>query len=411
MLRYHGFRLRNLSASNLGRHGLIAGRLTCAEDFVELAMRFTTLIVKNLFRRGIRTLLTVVGLAIGISAVVAMMGIAWGFERSFRAIQESKGIDLMIVRAGVSDQITSNLSESLSEKLRKVPGVRSVASSLMDTVSFERANLVSVLVNGWEPSSLLFRGVRVLKGRAFERGDGRVAMLGRVLAMNLGKSIGDTIQVAGIEFKVVGVFESDSLFENGGLVVPLRELQKMMGREGDVTGFVIVADQPDRASIEELRKRIEAANPGIAAVPARDYVEGDIRIRLVKSMAWATSAIALLLGSVGVLNTMMMTVFERTLEIGLLRALGWRRRRVLALILGEAILLGGAGAIAGIALGFVSVRVLSKLPAASGFVSSELPPAVLAVGIGLGLGLSLIGGLYPAIRAAALQPTEALRHD
>src|SRR3954462_2241888 len=156
-------------------------------------MRFTTLIARNLLRRGVRTLLTVVGLSIGIAAVVAMLGIAWGFERSFLAINEAKGIDLMVVRAGGSDKLTSNLGESLAGPLARVPGVREVASSLMDVVSFEKANLVSVLVNGWEPKTLLFRGIRVLKGRELAPGDARAAMLGRVLAMNLGKSVGDPL--------------------------------------------------------------------------------------------------------------------------------------------------------------------------------------------------------------------------
>ncbi|MBV8611264.1 MAG: ABC transporter permease, partial [Singulisphaera sp.] len=75
-------------------------------------MRFTTLIARNLLRRGVRTALTVVGLAIGIAAVVALLGIAWGFERSFLAINEAKGIDLIVVRAGVSDKLTSNLDEA-----------------------------------------------------------------------------------------------------------------------------------------------------------------------------------------------------------------------------------------------------------------------------------------------------------
>lgn len=374
-------------------------------------MRFTTLIAKNLVRRGVRTLLTVVGLSIGIAAVVAMLGIAWGFERSFLAINEAKGIDLMVVRAGVSDKLTSSLDESLAGAIRKIPGVREVAGSYMDVVSFEEANLVSVLVNGWEPGSLLFRGIRLLKGRALARGDDHVAVLGRVLAMNLGKSVGDSLNVAGESFKVIGIFESDSLFENGGLIVPRAVLQKMMGREGYVTGFVVMADQSDRAFLEKLRIRIESTIPGVAAVPSRDYVQGDIRIRMVKAMAWTTSAIALVLGSIGVLNTMMMTVFERTMEIGLLRALGWRRTRVLALILGEALALGIAGAILGVLLGYLEIQALARTPTASGFVSSEFPLAVAGVGLGLGVGLSLLGGVYPALRGAAMQPTEALRHE
>jgi len=374
-------------------------------------MRFTTLIARNLLRRGVRTALTVVGLAIGIAAVVALLGIAWGFERSFLAINEAKGIDLIVVRAGVSDKLTSNLDEALGDRLRQVKGVRNLAGSLMDVVSFEEANLVSVLINGWEPGSLLFRGIKVLEGRTLAEGDGRSALLGRVLALNLRKKVGDSIDVAGERFRVVGIFESASLFENGGLIVPLKELQRMMGREGDLTGFAIVAEARDHASVEALGRRIEAEIPGVAAVPARDYVERDIRIRLAKSMAWATSLVALVVGAVGVLNTMMMSVFERTGEIGVLRALGWRRRRVLALILGEALALGGAGAVLGSALGFAGVRMLARSPTASGFVAGKIPPAALGVGLVMAVVLSLLGGLYPALRGATLAPTEALRHE
>jgi len=374
-------------------------------------MRFSSLIARNLWRRGVRTGLTVLGLGIGIAAVVALVGVSLGFEKSFLKLFAAKGIDLVVVRAGVSQQLTSNLDQSLGEKIRQVPGVRDMATSLADVVSFEDANLVSVITNGWEPGSLLFRGIRVLKGRALEPNDRRAAMLGRVLAMNLGKTVDDEIDVAGQKFKVVGVYESESWFENGGLIVPLAELQRMMGREKQVTGFVIAADSPDRSSVESLKQRIEKAVPGVAAVPARDYVQGDIQIRLSKAMAWTTSAVALVLGSVGVLNTMMMAIFERTAEIGLLRALGWRRRRVLSLILGEALALGVAGSVLGALLGFAGIRALALVPTASNFIATDLPPVVLVIGLALGVVLSVLGGLYPALRAAALDPTEALRHD
>jgi putative ABC transport system permease protein len=374
-------------------------------------MRFTTLIARNLFRRGVRTALTVLGLGVGIAAVVALLGIAWGFERSFMVLFDSKGIDLVVVRAGMSQHLTSNLDQSLGSKIRAVPGVAGAGDSMADLVSFEDANLVSVLTNGWEPGSILFEGIRILDGRALQEGDGKVALLGRVLAANLGKKAGDPLDVAGEQFRVIGVFESPSWFENGGLIVPLSELQRMMGRQGSVTGFVVKAKEHDRRAVEDVKNRIEKSVPGVAAVPARDYVQGDIQIRLAKSMAWATSVIALLLGSVGVLNTMMMAVFERTGEFGVLRALGWHRRRVLSLILGESLALGVGGSLLGSALGFAGVRALTFVPTANNFIAADLPPAVFLVGLMLGVGLSVIGGLYPAFRGASLDPSEALRHD
>ena len=375
-------------------------------------MRGWTMIARNLAQRRVRTALTVSGLAIGIAAVVALLGIAWGFERSFLAIYEAKGIDLVVVRAGISDRLTSNLDAALGRKLRRMPGVRDVAGSLMDAVSFEEANLVSVLVNGWEAGSLLFKGIRMIDGRPFRADEPRGAMLGRFLALNLGKKVGDRVDIVGEPFAVVGIFESENLLENGGVIIPLRAHQAMMGREGQVTGFVLAADRPDdRSALEALGRRIERELPGTAASPARDYVQGDMQIRLAKTMAWSTSVVALLLGALGVLNTMVMAVFERTREIGVLRALGWRRRRVLALILGESLALGLIGATFGTGLAFAGVRTLAGLPSTGGFISPHLPPAAVALGLGLGVSLSVVGGLYPALRGAGLDPTEALRHE
>ncbi|MGC8640874.1 MAG: ABC transporter permease [Isosphaeraceae bacterium] len=374
-------------------------------------MRFVTLIFRNLLRRRTRTILTVIGLAVAIAAVLDLVGIAWNFERSFMTVFVGKGIDLVVVRGGISNQLSSTLDQKLGDRLRSIKGVSQVAASLMDTVGFESANIASALINGWESGSLLFRGSRILEGRVFQPGEGNVALLGRVLALNLGKQVGDELDVAGETFRVIGIYESDSLFESGALTVPLATLQRMMGRQGQVTGFVIQAQPSDQASIADLRKRIEAECPGVAATPARDHVQQDVQIRLAKVMAWATTMLALLLGSIGMLNTMIMAVFERTQEIGVLRAIGWRRTRILRLLLGESICLGLIGAAAGMVLAVIGLRALLLAPTARGFIEPNLPPPVLVLGLILGLLLSLLGGIYPAFRAASLDPSEAMRHD
>ena len=374
-------------------------------------MRFITLILRNLLRRRTRTVLTASGLAVAIASVLDLVGIASNFERSFLTIFVGKGIDLLVVRAGISNQLSSNLDQKLGDKLRGTEGVAQVAATLIDTVGFEGAGIASALINGWESGSPLFKGLRILEGRAFEPNEKNVAMLGRVLALNLGKKVGDKLDVAGEPFRVIGIYEGESLFDSGALVVPLATLQRMMGRESQVTGFVIQARSPDPVAIADLRKRIEAEFPGVAATPARDYVQRDVQIRLSRVMAWATTALALLLGSVGMLNTMIMAVFERTQEIGVLRALGWRRSRVLRLILGESVCLGLIGAALGMVLAVVGLRALLLAPTARGFIDPNLPPAVLFLGLILGLLLSILGGVYPAVRASLLDPSEALRHE
>jgi putative ABC transport system permease protein len=377
----------------------------------ESPMRFITLIGKNVLNRPVRTALTALGLSVAIAAVMILVGISWNFERSFMAIYRSKGIDLVVVHAGSSNQLSSSLDVRLADRLRQIDGVADVAPTLVDTVAFEDKNLASVLVDGWEPESLLFRGIRILSGRTLARNDDRSALLGRVLALNLDKKAGDSLDISGEKFQVVGIFESDSLFENGAVIVPIKTLQKMMGREGQATGLVIAANSSDRAAIDALRRRIEATVPGVAATPARDYVVADTQIRLAKGMAWTTAVVAMILGAVGMLNTMLMSIFERTREIGILRSVGWRRSRVLALILGEALAIALAGTVLGSILAVLGLRAMMLSPTARGFIEPNIPPDVLGIALLMGVGLSLLGGLYPAARAASLEPTEALRHE
>ena len=374
-------------------------------------MRFSTVIFKNVFHRPVRTVLTTLGLAIAIAAVTILVGISWNFEKSFLDIYNSKGIDLVVVHAGSSNQLSSSLDDTLTERLRQIDGVADVSPSLVDTVAFEKQNLVSVLVNGWIPQSILFRGIKILKGRSLAPGDGKTAILGRVLAMTLQKQPGEHLDISGEDFEVVGIFESASWFENGGLLMPLKTLQKMMGREGQCTGLLIKAKSSDTQYVAELCKRIERTVTGVAATPASEHVQGDQQMRLARAMAWTTAAVALFLGSIGMLNTMLMSIFERTREIGILRAIGWRRGRVLVLVLGEALVIALIGAALGVVLAAVGLRVLTLAPTARGFINPNLPPQVLFVALALGIGLSLLGGLYPAARAAALEPTEALRYE
>jgi putative ABC transport system permease protein len=360
-----------------------------------------------------RTALTVLGLGVGVAAVVALLGIAWGFESSFLDIYQIRGIDIVVTRAGVGTTLTSHLPAEDEETLRKLPGVREVAPTLFDMVAIENTNLSSVLVNGWKPESLMFKGIKVLDGRQFTASDdgNRVVMMGKLLAGSLDKKAGDKIEITGDSYEILGVYESSSLFESGGLIMPFSLLQKNMGRKDSVSGFVVSAEKSDAPSVRELAQRIEATLHGVAATPSQDFVQGEQQLKLVKAMAWATSFIAMVLGSMGVLNTMIMTVFERTKEIGILRALGWKRSRVMNMILGESALLGLCGAVLGCLMAYISVKVSAQFPMTKIFINPNLPVTVIGYGLGLGVGLSLVGGFYPAIRASTLDPTEALRHE
>jgi putative ABC transport system permease protein len=383
-------------------------------------MYFATFLLKNLVRRKARSLLTIIGIAVAIGTVVTLRGISYGFESGFRNNFERRGIDVVVVAAGMPDQLQSNLDEEIGPRMERIEGVRRVSSGLLEMVNIDRGDSnISILVNGWRPGGAQLDDLTIVAGRAIRPEDNRAIMLGATLAENLKKGVGDTVTMQDERYNVVGVYRSFDLFENGGAVVPLATLQREMDRAKRVTGFTIelVPARDKEALADTVRRQIEAlvdasGKPyGISAQPTRAYVSGTVYIRMANGMAWITSGIALIVGGITVLNTMITAVMERTKEIGILQALGWVRARVLGMVLGEAVLLSVTGATVGIAAAMLVIRWLAGVPQTSGFVSGAVSPVVIAEGLGLTLLMALIGGVGPAYRAAALQPTEAIRHE
>jgi putative ABC transport system permease protein len=134
-------------------------------------------------------------------------------------------------------------------------------------------------------------------------------------------------------------------------------------------------------------------------------------VGLAHAVAWGTSSIALIVGILGIANTMAMSVFERTREIGILRALGWKSWGVLVLIQFEAVVLGLIGGVVGLGVGWGGLRLLATLPQTASIASASVTPMHLLEGLGISVLSGLLAGAIPAWRGAHLSPIEALRHD
>jgi len=375
-------------------------------------MRFATLILANLRRRPMRSALTVSGVAVAVMAVVALVGIARSFENTLLAIYQSRGVDLVVVRAGGVQRLGSVLDEKLADRVRQLPGVARVSPALAEVVSFEKLDLFGVLVRGLPLDSFILDDVAVVAGRRLAPGDKRAVMLGTVIAKNLGAGVGQTIEVVpGKPCEVVGLFQSHNLFEDGSIIMPLDELQDLMDRKGEVTALMVIADDKTKAGLDALGAQIASLAPQTEVLRTRDYIETAIEVRLARAVAWLTSTIALMVGTIGMINTMLTAVFERTRELAILRAIGWRKWRVMKLILWESIVLGLGGAVAGTLLAIVITQALSRLPQAGRLVSGEISWGVILQGFLIATLVGLMGGLFPALRAARLVPTEGLRHE
>jgi putative ABC transport system permease protein len=373
-------------------------------------MRLTTIAWKNLLRRRTRTLLTMAGLAIAVAAVVALVGISDGFERSYLDLYSDRQIDIVVQRGGNAHNLNRSLDYELGDRLRPLSGVKEVLPGQMDVVSFPEFELTSVFAIGWEPQSRLFRRLNTLSGRGLTADDHLKALIGKVLAANMGKKVGDRLEMYGEQIEIVGVVDSPSVFENGAVLMPLRELQRLMNTTL-VTGFSVSVDHPENEQeVADVQQRIQQMDSTLVALPVGDFVRSIGEIRLARTVAWAISAIALFIGAIGMLNTMVMSVAERVREIGTLRAIGWTKRRVVTVILCESLLLSLGGAAIGTVAAIGLTHFLSGLPAVSGLVQGRIAPAVMFEGLLVSLAVGVMGAVYPAYWGANLPPTEALRH-
>ncbi len=379
-------------------------------DWTASQLSFTGFVWKNLGRRRLRTLLTLCGIGMAIGAFVGLVGFSRALEHEWLRIYLSSGTDISVVHQTF---MTTTVDESLEAKLKALPSVAQVAPVVFNVMDLTPE--VNALVYGWKADSYEFQALKLLSGRPFRDGRPEV-MLGDLLASNLNKKPGDTLEIEGSPFTVCAVYHGGSTLQAGAVIMPLDQLQQLSGMQGKVSSFDVrlraaPAGESPEAFLHQAQAQIEAALPGLRAVPAAERADNNQFVRMAHASAWGTSLIALLIGILGIANTMAMSVFERTREIGILRALGWRRWRVLTLIEMEAAVLGLGGGFFGIAIGWGALRLLAALPQTASLVSTDFSLPLLAEALGISLLAGLAAGALPAWRGAQLSPVKALCHD
>ena len=370
-------------------------------------MSFFGLVIKNPFRSKTRTVLAVIGIAIGIATIVTLGIITDGLKYSTEETLKSGGSDFMIVESNISDMLFSSVDDTRVDDIMNTTGVQDAVGVLIGVYPMEDNPYFVVM--GIKGNKLSLGGITMMEGQGFSENKDEI-ILGRAASSKLNKTVGDTLEISNREFKITGIYESGDFQQDGGAFMPLDELQEIENKEDKVT--MIFAKLDKNADLEEVTGRIDDTYPKelMTIKSLEDFGKVDSGIQMVDTASWAISLLAIVIGGIGVINTMIMSVYERTREIGVLKAVGWKNRRILGMILGESIVITLLAGVVGIVMGLVAIHLLLVM-GMDGFIQPVYKMDTFTKALGIALFVGLIGGFYPAYRASRLPPTEALRYE
>jgi putative ABC transport system permease protein len=356
-------------------------------------MSWAGLIARNLRRRTARTVFTAVGVGLGVGLIVALLAITNGVHRTAGDLIHVGRADFGLYQAGVSDFTRSLLPESLTADVARQPGVQSAANVKLLVVG-------GSLVFGLAANEFPYKRLVVVSGRrsAVMAGD------------HSDKHLGQAVQLGSRTFTVGGIYHSGDRFEDLGLVLPLHVVEALARRPKEVTSIGVTVKLG--YNVHAVAAQLERRYPGVATVTEPGQaIKVDTSSRLILTTGWIVSVLALIVGGIAVTNTMAMSVFERTREIGILRAIGWPAARVGALIVSEALAICLLALAAGCGLGVLAANVFVGHTDLSGLIAPAYSVGTFAWGLAFALGVGVIGALYPTWRAVSLEPVDALRHE
>lgn len=392
---------------------------------------------RNLLTRPLRTALALIGLSIPILGVMGLFSLSGGL-RNMVGDTLGKVEGVMVLRENSPSPVFSQLPAQVAEALRKVPGVRVVAPELWGIApNIEGRTMVSGLLGGKGAQSLFDQPViqgqdtaahqqlhSAVYPRALrEKGEGRfinLADAGKpnvVLSRKIAKDypgpdgkprkVGDSIRIGGKKYQVVGLYETGSMLLDVVIVMDIATARDLLKISDDMVSSCYV-EAVNPAENDKVSVAIEAAEPGVEARSMTQFMANfGALMGQVDKFLLMTVSLALLVGVVGIINTMLMSTSERFVEFGVLRTNGWSRTDLLALVTLESAYLGLLAGAVGVGLALAGVVVANQF--VSGGVRLTMPPWLIALGIGLSLVTGTLGGLYPAWRAARLMPMDAIR--
>lgn len=376
-------------------------------DLIDLA-------IKNIFRQKTRTSLAIIGILIGIGAVVALGSISEGIYTQITEEMQFMAGTIMVYSKGSSGFMTgfegSEITEENIEEFEDFSGVKEVVPYVMRMGEIEIGMGSTMLIIGIDPEDVEFfksRGTDLESGREIVVGDTYQALIGYTYAEMNGLEVGDSIELKKNSFEVVGIIEATDADIDNSIIIPIDTMMDVYNMDNYRALFIT---PEDISKVDILADDLKSSFDDFEFTTTSDLVKQMAQIiDMIRFFTIGISSIAAVVGGLGVMNTMIMSVLERRREIGIMKAIGATNRYILTQILIEAVMISLIGGLVGIlvgSLGSYSLRFIS-----GGLATAKVTVNLAAGGLLFAISLGLVGGFYPAWKAAKLDPIEAIRYE
>lgn len=381
---------------------------------------------RNLKRRRLRTVFTISGIAIGIALMVVLLSMLNGMDvRLTEQVKGLTGADLTVYNSTTQSgegqgpqsmviQPYDNINEADVEIVKNISGVDAV-SLILTFNGFAKTsnNITQLRINGIEPDSYDYvsGGINVVSGSSIKQGDDTSVVLGKSVSDALGVGVNDKISLGNNEnntreFTVVGIYETGMGIMDAAGYISLDTAQNLSGKEGEISNIQVKTKNPKQ--VDEIASLIPGKIQGVKVITQKSILQKMTdMLNTIQIFVSSLGLIALLAGSFGVINTMLMSVYERTREIGILKAIGSRNSVIMKIFLIEAILIGLISSTVGCVLGIIIIYVF---PLTEDIMAPMVSPSIIGIAMVLGLMVSALAGIYPAWRASKMNIVEAIKN-
>ncbi|MBW2689267.1 MAG: ABC transporter permease [Deltaproteobacteria bacterium] len=383
-------------------------------------MRLENIVLHNLKRRKGRAIFLVIGLLIGVATVVTLLSLTDALSQRAQTELENFGANIIItphsdqlalsyggIQLGGVSLVAEEIAQSSLVNIDSIPNRRNIATIAPKVLGAIDVEGQRVMMMGVDPAAeFKLKRWWSITGRPVQQGYELV--VGDAVARRFNLKMGDTLKLAGQDYTVVGLLAKTGSQDDQLVIAPLPVAQAVLGKTGTVSMVEIAALCHD-CPVSDMVSQLQQVLPGVDVQAVQQVVKTRMHaLDQFRLFAWGVAVTVVIIGALLVFVTMMGAISERTREIGIFRAIGYRRRHVLHLVLMEAAIVSALAGVLGYLAGVVATLV--ALPMLDGGKASwQWDPALAVAAIVAAVIVGLLASLQPALRASRLEPSEALR--